>query len=60
MTPEIQMQALTKTIILGVKAESYSQMLELVRLAETLCFGLTSSQMEASRLNAELELDNQQ
>lgn len=59
MTPETQMQALAKTLILGVNAESHSQMVDLVKLAEMLCLGLTFNQIEASKLNAELELEKQ-
>jgi hypothetical protein len=57
MNPETQMEALTKALVMGVKADSHAQMVDLVRLAELLCLGLTPNQVETSKLNAEISLE---
>lgn len=60
MTPEKQMEALAKTLILGANAQNHSQMVDLVKLAELLCLGLTTNQIEASKLDAELKMEQNQ
>lgn len=56
MTPDAQMAALVRALVMGAKARTHEQMVSAVQLAAALRNGLTQQQIEQCKLKAERQL----
>lgn len=57
MTPDAQMAALVRALVMGAKARTHEQMVSAVQLAAALRNGLTQQQIEQCKLKAERQLE---